>query len=362
MGILVDLKCSSRAIKRIITLLIFLALGGWINLDAQEPVFREDSNRDGAVNILDMLQIVLTARDNLYRPEMDYDMNGLVSIGDASALGRAIIANTRTPVGDFLEIPEMVEIEGVVFMMGNNDGLDNEKPEHEVALGPYKISKYEVTNKQYANYLNEAIALGVVSVSGDTSTVADSGDYAGRELLYFKGAKSGLNRCWIVYSDGIFYPVAGRENWPVVFVTWYGAASYAKHYSYRLPTEAEWECAASAAGKLLYATAEGLIDSTLVNYDAFNKHPIDVGSYPANPFGLHDMSGNVFELCADWYGPYTDNPVFNPRGPVEGEVHVRRGGGWNSCEQVITTTAREDQDYPDHRGPGIGFRVAGDTD
>jgi formylglycine-generating enzyme required for sulfatase activity len=148
----------------------------------------------------------------------------------------------------------------------------------------------------------------------------------------------------------------------VVFVTWYGAASYAAHFSYRLLTEAEWECAASAAGTVAYATLGGQIDTTLANYNGVLKNPTDVGSYPENPFSVYDMSGNVWELCADWYGSYPDTAEVDPTGPSEGEVRVRRGGGWNSCELTITTTVRASQDYPGHRGPGIGFRVADDID
>ena len=246
--------------------------------------------------------------------------------------------------------------------MGNDEGADNEKPEHEVTLSAFKISRHEITNYQYAAYLNEALALGTVSVSGDTSVFADSGAYAGKKLITFTAKRAKQNECWILYSGGSFHAVAGKENWPVVFVTWYGAASYAAHYSLRLPTEAEWECAASVAGTRGYATSDGQLDSTSLNFSSIIGHPTDVGSFEPNGYALFDMSGNVWELCADWYGLYPDSTQVDPTGPAEGEVHVRRGGGWNSCAESSNTTAREPQDYEDHLGPGIGFRVASDLE
>ena len=76
------------------------------------------------------------------------------------------------------------------------------------------------------------------------------------------------------------------------------------------------------------------------------------------PYGVHDMSGNVYEYCQDYYGEYADSAQVNPRGPETGDVRVRRGGGWNSCSLSTMVTARIAQDSPGHKGPGNGFRVA----
>jgi formylglycine-generating enzyme required for sulfatase activity len=328
-------RCKTFAI------LLALVLGSGMS-PATGATFREDTNRDGAVNLLDMLQIVLTARQGLYQPEKDYNQDGSLSADDVRALGRALSAGKRTPQSLASTSPQLTTIDGGTFRMGNNEGDLSERPEHDVTVSSFKISRHEITNKQFAVYLNEALALGTVSVSGDSSVVAVSGDYAGKELLFVKGKKSLWNRCWIVFSGGVFNPVASKENWPVVYVTWYGAAS--------------------AVGTMMYATGDGMVDSTKLNYDAVLNHPTNVGSYPANQYALHDMSGNVWEYCSDYFGAYPDSAEVDPTGPAEGDVRSRRGGGWNSCELTTTTTARTDQDNPDHKGPGIGFRVAADTD
>ncbi len=341
-----------------LTLLLVIVLFSGISSAAGATSLREDTNRDGAVNVLDMLQVVLTARQGIYQPEKDYNMDGSLTTDDVSALGRAIYSGMRTPQPDASTSPQLTTIDGGAFRMGNNEGDDSEKPAHDVTVSPFRISRHEITNKQYAAYLNEALALGTVSVAGDSSVVAVSGDFSGKELLFIKGLRSPQNRCWILYSGGVFSSIASKENWPVVFVTWHGAASYAAHYSYRLPTEAEWEYAASVAGTMMYATGDGLIDSTKLNYNGVLNHPTNVGSYPANQYALHDMSGNVWEYCSDYFGVYPDSAEVDPTGPAEGDVRSRRGGGWNSCELTTTTTTRTDQDSPGHSGPGIGFRVA----
>ena len=346
---------------RALALLVAFSLCSGTNLGAREE-HREDTNRDGEINVLDLLQVVLAVRQGGYQHGCDYNGDGALTVTDVSALGKAMLKGTRTPLSENLDSPQFVRILGALFMMGDSTGVSNEKPEHEVVLSPYMISKHEITNKQYAAYLNEALEMGDVALSGDTSVVATNGDYAGKELLFLAGNKSGQNRCWIYYSQGAFEVMASKANWPVVFVTWFGAANYAAHYSYRLPTEAEWECAASMAGSFAYATQDGNLDSTMLNFSAIFGNPVNVGSFPPNPNSLFDMSGNVWELFADWYGEYPDSAETNPTGPAKGHAHVRRGGGWNSCDEVVRTVAREPQDDHGHRGAGIGFRVAADIE
>ncbi len=108
---------------------------------------------------------------------------------------------------------------------------------------------------------------------------------------------------------------SGYENWLVAWVAWYGSKSFADYYGLDLPTEAEWEYASRGGKQYMYGTADGTISTSTVNYwDTGIKHPVAVGSYPKNPFGLYDMSGYLWEWCSDWYGSYTSGSANNPTG------------------------------------------------
>src|SRR5262249_5007346 len=146
--------------------------------------------------------------------------------------------------------------------------------------------------------------------------------------------------------------VAGKDtrNFPVENVSWHDAVAFCRKLSereeeqkagrvYHLPTEAEWEyaCRGGARSPFHYGNA---LSSTQANfhgdyaYGNAAKGPslertTSVGSYDANAFGLYDMRGNVWEWCADWYGPYPAKPVQDPTGPATGAHRVVRGGSWD---------------------------------
>jgi formylglycine-generating enzyme required for sulfatase activity len=128
------------------------------------------------------------------------------------------------------------------------------------------------------------------------------------------------------------------------------------YYGFDLPTEAEWEYAARGGRQYKYGTVDGTIDSRKANYDMNVGHPTAGGTYPANPFGLYDMSGNVWEWCQDWYGSYSNESAINPSGAHSDSIRIIRDGCWDNKTFKCRLAYRgrfipKDSDY------GLGFRV-----
>ncbi|NER15042.1 SUMF1/EgtB/PvdO family nonheme iron enzyme [Leptobacterium flavescens] len=135
---------------------------------------------------------------------------------------------------------------------------------------------------------------------------------------------------------------------------------------FRLPTEAEWEYACRAGTSTPFSFGERISDS-LASYNAdiasdysakgkYVEHPMPVGSYPPNSWGLYDMHGNVWEWVSDWYAPYPVTEVTDPIGPSEGISKIIRGGSWYyGAGNALSSTRREHE--PQLWGFSIGFRV-----
>jgi formylglycine-generating enzyme len=233
-----------------------------------------------------------------------------------------------------------------------------DETQHQVTLSAFQMSKYEITNAQFADFLN-------------TKNIGSNGQYpAGaypdQTLIY----ESIGNYDWgLHYNDTKWIPVAGYENNPVIFVTWYGAIEFATSVGGRLPTEAEWEYASRAATTTPFYTGNCLSDKQ-ANYNWATPYGTcsnssstspgktqTVGTYTANTFGLCDMCGNVWEWCSDWYGQYPTIAQTNPTGAAPGSSHIFRGGGWSSpadrCRSGNRGFGRTDNTgYKD-----LGFRV-----
>ncbi|MGB0597936.1 MAG: SUMF1/EgtB/PvdO family nonheme iron enzyme [Rubripirellula sp.] len=160
----------------------------------------------------------------------------------------------------------------------------------------------------------------------------------------------------------------GARN-PVEEINWNDATEFCRRLSllprekragrvYRLPTEAEWDYARRAGTTTTYSFGED--ESLLSRYGWFNKnsggttHP--VGSKLANPFGLYDMHGNVWESCQDWYGDYPNFAVIDPKGDISGSRRVYRGGSWYS-PAVFCRSAYRTGSNPSYRSSFYGFRV-----
>ncbi|HEX9619858.1 MAG TPA: SUMF1/EgtB/PvdO family nonheme iron enzyme, partial [Polyangiaceae bacterium] len=193
---------------------------------------------------------------------------------------------------------ELVSIPAGTFSMGSPpDERDREADEtqHEVTLSAFELGKYTVTNEQYARFLAEN-----------------------------PGAREPE-----LWSDRRF----NQPNQPVVGVSWDEARAFCAWAGGRLPTEAEWEYACRAGTTTRYWSGDEETDLARAGWYGGNSrgqlHP--VGEKPANAFGLHDVHGNVWEWCADWYGEFpTGATQVDPTSPASGDSRVLRGGSWFS--------------------------------
>lgn len=238
----------------------------------------------------------------------------------------------------------------------------------------YEIMQTDVTNAQYAEYLNQALTSGKIKIEGNKVM----GYYLGDEFRSFKhemeieaGAKlhvplneAGLR---IQFNGDTFTVEQGYENHPMVMVTWFGAKAYANFYGWRLPTEIEWEKAARGDDTRAYPWGDevarnqaNFISSHKILQKIFGKHHITtpVGYYNGknyngyltmdakSPFGLYDMAGNVWQWTGDIYH----------------NTHLRymRGGSQANYEYNLRVWARNSAG-PDFYGINVGFRCVRDV-
>ncbi len=228
---------------------------------------------------------------------------------------------TLIPVPD---VPDgMILIPAGFFKMGAADSRADESPEHPVLLNAYYVDRTEVTNGQY---------LECVNAGGCT--------------------RSGSSRVG----------VASFEKYPVVLVTWSQAQTYCEWAGKRLPSEAEWEYAASGPDNFAWPWGNSF-DSRLSAAGAPDVQP--AGSYPqgASPFGAMDMAGNAAEWVLDTYSQsfYASSPPANPFNSDDGATKIFRGGSFGNTDGSFYTTSRR---YPKSRlfsDVDIGFRCAKDA-
>ena len=238
--------------------------------------------------------------------------------------------------------------------MGSRAGLKNEKPVHKVTVNSYWIGKYEVTVAEFSKFV------------GETGYMTDA-EKNGYASVYIEGKwvkKVGVD--WRCNEEGKKRHM-NTNKYPVIFVSWNDANAYCRWlsqktgYNYRLPTEVEWEYADRDRG-LNNRRWSGTNNANKVKEYAWSKanskgkvHPI--GKRKPNDLQLYDMSGNVWEWCADWYSSnyYSVSRSVNPKGPSKGERRVLRGGSWidedNSCRSTFRYSST-----PKSRVSNIGFR------
>ncbi len=226
------------------------------------------------------------------------------------------------------------------FDMGSESGNPDQAPVHRVQLDGYWLDRTEVTNEMFAKFLNSA---GNQTEGGVTWL---------RPLTPFAG---------ILEKNGIWQPLPGRENYPIVDVSWYGANAYCSWAGRRLPTEAEWEYAAKGDDNRRFPWGNDDLDCDRARYAGCGNSPVEAGSLKlgSNSFGVLDLAGNVSEWTNDRYAAdyYQQSPQKNPFGPVNGYYRVIRGGYWGSTYIALQTSYR-DWAGADQRQSSTGFRCA----
>lgn len=234
-------------------------------------------------------------------------------------------------------LSDMVVVNGGTFLMGSTDGNRDEMPRHHVNIDSYAIDVHPVTNEQFVRFL-EALGGEKDSNHQDVIRLKDS-------RIKRSGGKTSIE--------------SGYAKHPVVGVTWYGAAAYAKWIGKRLPSEAEWENACKGGNEeALFPTGDD-IEKSQANF--FSSDTTPVMSYAPNAYGLYDMAGNVYEWCSDWYGyNYYEVSVQepdNPKGPLQGNYRVLRGGCWKSLKEDLRCSRRH-RNNPGTVNGTYGFRCA----
>ena len=246
-----------------------------------------------------------------------------------------------------------------LFNAGCDEGwFSSSQPVHIVQLDAFYLDRYEVTNEQFVQFLNEMGSHEQTCLAEDCWRASDSK---------------------ILADDEGFYEIGPSEvNLPVTGVTWYGAAAFCAWRDARLPTEAEWEKAASwqidNEEKFVYPWGNVFEGNALNhcddNCDAPQANPsyddnaaeeTEVGSYlnGRSPSGIFDMGGNVWEWTNDWFDEnyYAGSPVKNPQGPASGTTHTVRGGSWFDTGNFSATAVRFPAP-PTETSNSIGFRCA----
>ena len=293
---------------------------------------------------------------------------------------------------DMVDVPTGPAIIGkataIKEISGNNAAV--------ITISAFSIGTYEVTNAQMASWLNEALKKDTIVYVTEADNQGQVLDTQGRLLCKTFAADPYSQITTQRHQHDIiaFTVLPGKEQFPVINVSWYGAMAYCADNGFRLPTESEWEKAAGMAPeghtgllkKYIYGFGRDEIDPSWANYKATdrpiqhfqvlttpvgfyngaNPLPLTSGnarqvktSLAKSPYGAFDMSGNVWEWVADWF---TDNYVealnsVDPNGPQSGTNKVVKGGCYDSLADGVRVTERIGL-KPDHTDAFTGFRVA----
>ena len=227
---------------------------------------------------------------------------------------------------------KVIKVKGGDFMMGS-DKYNHTKPVHKVTLTDYYIGETEVTNAQYATFLND---------KKPSKTELD-------KWINLNGSFA-TEKCRISKQGDNYVVEKGYENHPVIYVSWFGANEFCKHYGGFLPSEAQWEYAARGGNKsqnnYKYAGSNDLNEVAWYDKNSYYKGSShkDYGTHEvktkkANELGLYDMSGNVWEWCQDWYDEKyyeKSNNLTNPINNSKTDYRVVRGGSWSDYPAFLS--------------------------
>jgi formylglycine-generating enzyme required for sulfatase activity len=226
---------------------------------------------------------------------------------------------------------DMVMIDAGAFTMGQDGSKPKNGPAHEVDLPAYEIDRFEVTNEEFAWFIDQT---GFVSYAEQNSS-----------------------KNWRDAAEG-------KPNHPVVYVTWDDATAYCEWAGKRLPTEAEWEKAARGTDGRAYAWGDSFVAENGNFYEGGIRGTTAVGSFGAgaSPYEVFDMAGNVREWVEDYFLAYPGQAA--DADPFFGEENrVNRGGGWFDGEdgELVTTYNRNAGPPGTSANDDIGFRCARDV-
>lgn len=273
----------------------------------------------------------------IVRPEFEADpgaiFNTEMSVGRYQPAIKEIVRHEPL-------LTEMVVIEGGAFLRGSQQGNRDEMPQHLITVAHFALDIHPVINEQFVRFLEE-----------------------------MGGEKEGNNNDMIRLKESRIKRMAGKlsiesgySKHPVVGVTWYGAVAYAKWVGKRLPTEAEWEIAATSGLEGNEYPSGKNIEKAHANF--FSADTTPVMSYPPNTWGFYDMAGNVYEWCQDWYDYHyytlSVQEPNQPKGPLQGVYRVLRGGCWKSLKEDLRCSHRH-RNNPGTMNGTYGFRCAADV-
>ncbi len=379
---------------------LVLAVGGWV----VAPALAGDVDGDGVDDAYDLCNNTPpgVAVDAQGRPFGDLDRDCDTDLSDYALVQQGFTGSLPPPP----EPQGMVLVPAGEFQMGchaetGEDCYSDELPVHAVYIDAIYLDRYEVTNQQYADGLNWALSQGDL-ITVNSGVVCQAG--TGTSYPYCDTTSSS-SYSRITWDGSTFGVVSGKEDHPMVMVSWYGVVAYANWRSamqarplcynlstwtcnfdvngYRLPTEAEWEKAARGGLYSPYYRYPwgDTVDGSMADY--WNSgDPYETGPYPwttpvgyydgdqyppgvdmANGYGLYDMAGNVYEWCNDWYSStfYACTQYDNPHGPSGGTYRVVRGGSWGHDTSDLRCAHRGGSS-PANLYLVFGFRLALDTE